>query len=903
GTITGTLTTNTSLSNFTIWEPGSSYSRIDPPIYNEPLGVIQLTNSPIITKREITSIDHSIKLSTLPSGFVVNPLSDLNPDPTSLKVALTFSLAGHITNVSWRSFLQEDLSSLDFVQPLKDTGYPFPYYQCVTEALDYDEAQDIVINSNLAEIYDIGLKVFATFEYDDPSKEPFCYIATYKPIIEEDSGNSFYEVKPCQRIQSFYEDTTFSNSTFTMDTRVFVEYGATLRLENCTLNPAGSDYGFEVRSGRLELANCIYNAGDGFIKAIGEASEIFIESGSSISFNAGLIELINNAKLTVDNSTITIADGTLELRGASLAEFSNRSHFYTTGSSQIIGNTSGYYYDPATGYTGPNPPQSGAELFEPGDRIIIDDSSIDISEETEIISGSDEKWDGIFFKNCNEFIGPGGVDWGQCDNTLRGSISNIKYIVITDNSALRINLADISNISQMKILNESYVRFLNSQYHHNVCSIYAEESSFYTSNSSIHNNESSGLVVCNSTSPQSIYETEIFQNEGIGLEIHNCNFDVNKSEIKNNEGFGYVNLGNIQNLIRYNSEISNNQFAEIAAIADCFPYFVTHNYLGTPLVKDDVISPDDFLDLYLLMALGPINNQIDCTNLIINIENEDRFFPSFDDFNFDEPSTIQANILYREGMQYIADEEYELAYNIMKQIVNDYPDTYIAKNALAWLPYLNRAICGDTEELYAFIEEIENENLNDTKTEAKAILKMSDKEYEEAISLYEEIINNPPNEYKQLIAELDEAFCYYKLVSSGGRNLPKNCKRKPNNFAEYSQIKQEIQTQLLFGNESDEQDNHIPSIPVLNNNYPNPFNPTTTISFSIPEECKVELSVYNIKGQKVKTLSNNNFNKGNHSVVWSGVDESGKSVGSGVYFYKLNVNGKSESVKKCLLLK
>ena len=97
--------------------------------------------------------------------------------------------------------------------------------------------------------------------------------------------------------------------------------------------------------------------------------------------------------------------------------------------------------------------------------------------------------------------------------------------------------------------------------------------------------------------------------------------------------------------------------------------------------------------------------------------------------------------------------------------------------------------------------------------------------------------------------------------------------------------------------------NSVSIKPILNANYPNPFNPTTTISFSIPEESKVDLSIYNIKGQRVKSLVKESFESGNHSVVWNGVDDSGKSVGSGVYFYKLNVNGKSKLVKKCLLLK
>ena len=86
-------------------------------------------------------------------------------------------------------------------------------------------------------------------------------------------------------------------------------------------------------------------------------------------------------------------------------------------------------------------------------------------------------------------------------------------------------------------------------------------------------------------------------------------------------------------------------------------------------------------------------------------------------------------------------------------------------------------------------------------------------------------------------------------------------------------------------------------------NYPNPFNPTTTISFSIQNDSKVDLSIYNIKEQKIKILAQNGFTKGPHSIIWNGDDNFGNSVSSGIYLYKLNVNGKTEAVKKCLLLK
>ena len=87
------------------------------------------------------------------------------------------------------------------------------------------------------------------------------------------------------------------------------------------------------------------------------------------------------------------------------------------------------------------------------------------------------------------------------------------------------------------------------------------------------------------------------------------------------------------------------------------------------------------------------------------------------------------------------------------------------------------------------------------------------------------------------------------------------------------------------------------------NNYPNPFNPTTTINFAIQNDSKVELIICNIKGQKIKTLAQNDFTKGSHSIIWNGDDEFNKPVSSGIYLYKLNVNGKTESVNKCLLLK
>ncbi len=85
-------------------------------------------------------------------------------------------------------------------------------------------------------------------------------------------------------------------------------------------------------------------------------------------------------------------------------------------------------------------------------------------------------------------------------------------------------------------------------------------------------------------------------------------------------------------------------------------------------------------------------------------------------------------------------------------------------------------------------------------------------------------------------------------------------------------------------------------------NYPNPFNPETTIKFDLPESSKITLKVYNTKGQLVKTLIDNFKTAGISTVIWNGTDNAGIQVSSGIYFYKLEASGYTE-VKKMILMK
>ena len=84
-------------------------------------------------------------------------------------------------------------------------------------------------------------------------------------------------------------------------------------------------------------------------------------------------------------------------------------------------------------------------------------------------------------------------------------------------------------------------------------------------------------------------------------------------------------------------------------------------------------------------------------------------------------------------------------------------------------------------------------------------------------------------------------------------------------------------------------------------NFPNPFHRTTTISYSLPENIQAELSIYNLKGQKVKTLSKGEMTAGEQQLTWDATNENNKPVSSGIYMYRLETPTKTISRKLLLM--
>lgn len=110
----------------------------------------------------------------------------------------------------------------------------------------------------------------------------------------------------------------------------------------------------------------------------------------------------------------------------------------------------------------------------------------------------------------------------------------------------------------------------------------------------------------------------------------------------------------------------------------------------------------------------------------------------------------------------------------------------------------------------------------------------------------------------------------------------------------------EIMIRAIVQVSSSNNSNVSPVLTLSASNYPNPFNPETTISFTVPQNGQTSVKVYNLKGQEVRSLLNKEMTAGSSSIVWNGTDNSGDNVASGLYFVRVQNNGKAVTRKMLL---
>jgi len=171
--------------------------------------------------------------------------------------------------------------------------------------------------------------------------------------------------------------------------------------------------------------------------------------------------------------------------------------------------------------------------------------------------------------------------------------------------------------------------------------------------------------------------------------------------------------------------------------------------------------------------------------------------------------------------------------------------------------------------------------------------------YEPAIDWYESVMENPPTIADSINSAIDIGMVYLLMDAGGQRTYTgERIDLIPESFEDWQSKRNALLEQLWMLEENGAQD--ICS-ELRANNYPNPFNPETTISFSLPADSEVKLSVYNIRGQLVKRVIDDQLERGSHSIIWNGRNSNNQSCASGVYFYRLEACGKTQTRKMMLL--
>jgi len=270
---------------------------------------------------------------------------------------------------------------------------------------------------------------------------------------------------------------------------------------------------------------------------------------------------------------------------------------------------------------------------------------------------------------------------------------------------------------------------------------------------------------------------------------------------------------------------------------------------------------------------------------------------------------------FEQAIAYDQAENYDQAFILYKQILSD----RLIDEKDYWelcVPHIY-SIAKDSnlnlEDLITYYDEEISMTPTDDSLGLKRLMKayeayvyINEKDYQSAADIIKDRIDNPISESDSLEAVMDMEILYMLRDNEGSKKplITNLTQYHYPNFQTFK-IKHEENYQKLLMLYSGLEDIGTPLVIMnlsLGNNYPNPFNPSTTIEYSVPKTTKVKLRIYNIRGQLVKELVNQTVEPGKYKVVWEGKNNAGHSVASGVYFYRIEANGKTIT-KKMLMLK
>lgn len=666
----------------------------------------------------------------------------------------------------------------------------------------------------------------------------------------------------------------------------------------------------------------------------------------------GIVAVTDNVSIT-NNSTLTIHSGTK-------LYLTNDSRLVVeAGSSIIIEDDVQIYGETATQFE--NTPQEIA-----GNRIIVNGSASignDVlftalnnqSWDGLYLCGAGQyELIDVNFYNCNLVCTNGSLmvhdsDFNQSLVSCSGASMDFRNCNITGkmafNNALEVNLDHVTvvgnDISQPSVkvsntpsltLKNNTISGLGGGLELNSCRDYS------ITNCNISNNTGNGVSIyeTNGMYRYLISDCSISNNDGAGIRLYNSIANVTSCSITENDyqGISAFRVSNLTiqkdpNTAAYYRDcyIANNGMQEVS--------FVNSTNLFADRAKNMIVDNSFALgtfDQYLVYCPNMEANRWLRLNFwgyrdnhsVAIMPPENRFYPECTEPMFNEvgyylspvwdpgiPRIVDPDndeIVFQTAIDAALDENASLAITLFKQLISEYPESKFCSASAKHL----FALEDDKQALKDYYQTEPNLHYNgeidkiiDYLT-THCNIKLGN--YQEAIAWFEDVISNSESEIDSLMAVIDLGYVY--MLMEGDDKASVTCRYpqlKPKTMSEYETNRESILVSLFGAVENqagytDSEYTQQAILPVLRSNFPNPFNPSTTISFLLPKDASCTLEVYNIRGQKVKTLINETRFAGNHSVVWTGLDDNGKPVSSGLYFYRLTTPN-SIQTKKMLLLK
>ncbi|MCL1826798.1 MAG: T9SS type A sorting domain-containing protein, partial [Candidatus Cloacimonetes bacterium] len=656
-------------------------------------------------------------------------------------------------------------------------------------------------------------------------------------------------------------------------------------------------------------------------KFTAEESQIILSDDSAIAMNRSSFTIDNHSSMTLQY------ESSLSLLNHSNVEIKGYSHLNLLSDSTIKGESE----------------KISEDLL--GSRIILNKSEADFEAGTTITGIDGSRWTGITFIDCassNEF---------PFTSHIRSSIISDISSLNVSTSTVKFNDIIIENIGKFNAV-RSNILIDNMIYRDNDHPISALQGTLNIDNSTIHNNASHGvylfdIAVVKEVKEHSVPSTriipyqvevdtlryvsqlrnsEVYSNQGIGVFVSTGSIFLKNTKVYGNgkdlsyvddvyDGAGFYSTSLTRSTLSIGSIIRGNKNYDIYCRANKWPSFglSANGSSGFSYVGCGNTNPAVFLfpQQHYFYAFGDFTPPIASYNVNVPTSDSDLFYPSLSSFDLGyptNPAVMNAYTQYIEALEAMYEGEYERAYDELQDFIEENADVVSLNSevlsALTLLPYLASAIEGRTEYLNEFIAGLEEEVFGIHLGYATLTSKVLDEDYVEAMQVINDLLEDidDPDDIDSILLELEAAHLYLILVLENVRSIP-SATYQPTTYEEFYAIQEDLERKIMRLNAKNDTEPPVPAVTKLTvSNYPNPFNPETVIAYAIPRDSNVKIDVYNIKGQRVKRLVNELHTSGHHSVVWTGFDDAGNSVSSGLYFYRVQTDD-SVVTKKMILMK